>query len=1135
MGIDLKNAIPVVEGVDGLERADQFSLSSATPVELETVYDDAKPAMPTLGGFLKGLITGESLPEDIQTYNIRFEEELQKNPAQRKIAKSLLLPEWEALQSIKSGVVSFLNKEPKPDNPFEIKDRSILEVPEIKKILTSPEYTGYFRTALKAGANLHFNNPTSPFFFMPEDIKNTLIGSIDAIHPDVIAGLTESAGDMLGLGAISGSMGLLERFANSSKFVPKVELPEIYLEGKGYMSAELKSINKVQSAMGDVIKNGSTDPFVDVMKQRKTWNISPQELNLWKGAHSEGQIQYGAGLPIPNNLIAKYNLTETQISNIEKGIMEGLPEALIGELTQKGISLPPGTEKAQPGTNLKGEIASKSLIGDVKGKERQFAKSIGAALPNIKVGGDYIPRENDELWDTAKARIEKDFNRAKDFALRTSSDEAVAVATQIMGHYNKIIETTADQAVKTIMSAEVADFANNIADKLVEAGRTVQAASLISKMTPEAQVIFAAKEIKKYNQKIEDTKGGFLGLSKPIPELTPLQTQEILTRMKEVQNMPEGDDKAIKFKELQDYISDLIPTPLMDKIVSVWKAGLLTGIQTTGVNVLANASHALSEIASDVPAALIDRIISIGTGQRTITTNVKGYGKGFVEGLQKGWRFLKTGYDERNVLSKYDYKKVNMGSSKFAKGLQKYEEFIFGLLGAEDQPFYYGAKLRSLYGQAKVQAINKGLKGKEAKAFIDDLVNNPTDDMLLMAIEDAKIAVFQNDTALGNIARSIQKTPFDIGQFILPFGKTPSAVATQIINYTPAGAIKTAITNMGKGKFNQREFSKGVGKGVGVGTTILGLGYWLYKQGLLNLDRPKTEAEQKLWELEGKSPNTIKVGDKYRQLQVLGPAGNVLLIGAHFARAFEKQGSVAGAMAEGLWGSLKSFEEQTFLQGVNRFLDALSDPQRSAISFVNSFAGSIVPTIVKNVAVATDKKSRLVRNPIEAIMERIPILRYMLEPKVDVFGQDIERMNNFFETMADPTRPSTMKEDTVTNEIRRLIDAKQEVQTSQLGKRMGYNSLTPEQNTSLWYQSGRVAYNKIAELMGYDNYSVMSDEKKATRINKIIQDSKDRAKLDIVMERTKGLEGDELTTVLKEMKKEGLLTQEIFKKLMRLR
>jgi hypothetical protein len=526
-------------------------------------------------------------------------------------------------------------------------------------------------------------------------------------------------------------------------------------------------------------------------------------------------------------------------------------------------------------------------------------------------------------------------------------------------------------------------------------------------------------------------------------------------------------------------------------------------------------------------------LVSLFTKKRTTAFTTAGLGSGAKEGVGKGWRFLRTSYDERNVLSKYDYKRINMGSSKFAKGIQKYEEFVFNLLGAEDQPFYYGAKLRSLYEQAKVSAINKGLKGKEAQSFIDNLVMHPTDDMILLAVEDAKIAVFQNETTLGNIAKKIQNMG-PVSEFILPFGRTPSAVATQIINYTPVGIGKTIINNIGAGKFNQREFSKGIGRGI-TGTAVLGIGAYLYKNGRLNLDRPTTEAEQKLWELEGRIPNSIQIGDKYVQLQVLGPIGNVILVGGHFAKAFSETGSVAGALSEGAFGTIKSFTEQTFLQSINMAMEAISDPKRSAKTFINSFTASFVPTIVKDVATATDKKVRRTGTMREKILSRIPILRQILEPAIDVLGREIVRAENFAATMADPTRSSTMRNDPMVNEIRRLDNLDFSIQTTQLGKKTGYDSLTPEENTQLWKDAGQGAYNKIFDLMADENYEGIPDDVKAKRINKFINDSKDLARISMAIQKTEGLEGDSLKKQLTAMVEDGLLTRELYDKYLRLR
>lgn len=768
-----------------------------------------------------------------------------------------------------------------------------------------------------------------------------------------------------------------------------------------------------------------------------------------------------------------------------------------------------------------------------KPKERGFVTSVKEELPALKVAGQYIPRSTDELAIKAKTLIKEDLATAQNMALKGTDDAAIAIGAELLKKYSQDAEAQKDEVVKDAIYEKAAELANSMATRLTELGRSVQAAAILSRLTPEGQIRFAAKTIQKYNEKIDKTKGGLLGLRKKIPELTPEQIKEILSRMKDIGGMPEGQQKAIMFKELQDYITDLVPTPLIDKIITVWKAGLLTGIKTSGLNIFSNIAHAISETVKDIPATLVDIVVSVGTGKRSVAFTTTGTLKGTKEGADKGWRFLKTGYDERNVLAKYDYKRVNMGSSKVAKGIQKYEETIFNILGTEDQPFYYGAKMRSLYEQAKVAAINKGLKGDAAKAFIDNLVMNPTDEMALLSVEDAKIAVYQNETALGNLAKKFQQLG-PVAEFILPFGRTPSAVATQILNYTPVGTMKTIIGNIGKGRFNQRDFSKGIGRGI-TGTAILGLGAYLFKEGLVNLDRPKTEAEQKLWELEGRSPNTIKIGNKWRTVQTFGPLGNVVLIGGHFMKAYQDSGSIAAAFIQGGFGGMRSFTEQTFLQNVKRALDAYDDPKRSAGNFISSFLASAVPTLIKDVAVATDPKVRTAQGLTQKLIARIPLLRQILEPKVDVFGRDIDRDLNFFETMADPTRPSKMKTDPIVMEIRRLVDADFPIKTTQLGTKFGFKSLTQEENTSLWRESGRNAYERISEFMSDDNYEAIPDDIKAKRINKFISDAQDNARIAIAIEKTGGLEGEELKNTLMQMVEDKLLTQELYRKYLRSR
>ena len=809
----------------------------------------------------------------------------------------------------------------------------------------------------------------------------------------------------------------------------------------------------------------------------------------------------------------------TKADEVERGLA-----SLTDVLSKTKAPLP------SPGGLLpKTGVKTTPLAGE--GIERGFLTSVRTAYPEMKVAGQYIPRATDALATKAKNFVLSNIDEAERIARNATDDDAVAIGAELIKHYGDEAAKTVSAATRNALYDRAAETANIMARNLTEQGRSIQAASILGRLTPEGQIKFAAKEIQKYNEAIDTARGGIGGLRKKVPELTGQQADYILTEMKAIGNLA-GEAKAIRFQKLQNFIADLVPSSLYKKIVSVWKAGLLTGVKTSGLNIFSNTSHALSEKVKDIPAAMVDSVASLFTGERTLTATLRGRG-GVKEGFEKGWRYLKTGYDERNIGTKLDYHRVNFGKNRVAKGIQKYEETVFRLIGSEDQPFYYGAKASSLYNQALAAAKNAGLKGVEKANFVDNLVQNPTDKMLRYAVLDAETAVFQNETVLGKIARQIQKAPG--GEIVVPFGKTPSAVATQILNYSPIGIIKTIVQNIGKGRFDQRLFSQGIGRGL-VGTGALYIGGELFKKGLVALDRPAGEREQKLWELEGKKPNSIKIGDSWRSVQVLGPAGNLLLVGAHFADEFSKSGSPTEALGRAVGGSAKSFSEQTFLTGINQTVAAITDPQRSAEGYFGSMLASTIPTIVSDVARATDPLERRTQTIGERFQARIPGARQGLEPQVDVLGKEKERVGSFLEVMADPTRPSPTGVDSlVILELRRLWEQGFEVSPTLLGDKNGFEILTPEQNTDLWKRAGEITEEKLASLIQKEGYWKLNDDLKAKVVEDVIDKSKLFARVEKILELTTGMEGQALLDRLGELKASGLMTREVFNEFQRLR
>lgn len=777
-----------------------------------------------------------------------------------------------------------------------------------------------------------------------------------------------------------------------------------------------------------------------------------------------------------------------------------------------------------------------------KKDERRFITRARALEPNLDefLDGAKTTRSTDELAATADNLIETDIEKAIDIAKNGTDDNAVATASRLIDKYvNEASEATSD-AARTKLWEAASDIANDAARNLTENGRAIQAASLLGKTTPEGMVRFAARTIQNHNEAVrkaknpvEKTIGNLFGTRdgkalKEIPELTGEQAEDIVKRMKEIEGIEDEVERAMKMKELTDEISSFLPSSLYQKIVNVWKAGLLTGLKTTGLNIASNTAHFASEIIKDVPASVVDRIASIFTGKRTLAATTKGMPKGLKEGAQKGWRYWRTGFDERDIGAKLDYKKINFGKSKLAKAIQAYEETVFKTIGAQDQPFYYASKMRSLASQAIAQARNEGLKGKAAKEFVENLMANPTDDMIKYSVLDAETAVFQNKTQLGKLARAIQNLPG--GQIVLPFGKTPSAVATQIINYSPVGIVKTIIENIGKGKFDQRLFSQGLGRGI-TGTAPIAIGMSLYANDMLTLGYPTSQREREQWELEGRVPNSVNIDGEWRNVAVLGPVGLLLTIGGHYQNGIDETGSTIGGLASSAAGFGNTLTEQSFLKGINQAIEAINDPNRSFEGFASSLAGSVVPTIIADIARASDQYERQTSGPWERFQSRLPGVRETLEPRVTTLGNKVETMGGA-KTMLDPTRPGNeaMREEDrpIVEELRRLNDAGYMTTPTDIVPKAGFESLTPEENTYLRRLTGTAVRDQLKEVMEHPSYMKADDELRSKTLNDRVQDIKIETRARTVLKATEGLEGAELQRKLAQMKQEGLLTKQVF-------
>ena len=724
------------------------------------------------------------------------------------------------------------------------------------------------------------------------------------------------------------------------------------------------------------------------------------------------------------------------------------------------------------------DVGEDILPRATKGKEtRGFLKQVqtsASTSPELAqaakgVSGLYTPKSNAKLLKTARNNISSDIMKAEKIATTARTDEGVATASELIKHYQALGQY--DKAVEVAQKA---------AKNLTEAGRQVQAASLYSRISPEG--------ILRYTQAQIDKVGG---------KKLSSEVAERLTKMaREVQTMPEGMDKAYAVARLQQEISKQIPTNILKKLTTLRKAGLLTGLRTQAGNAVSNLSHIGLNKVSDLPAAAIDAVASVFTGQRTKVFTTRGLASGGAEGVGKAAKFLKTGVDELGLgASKYDISPVNFKS----KTVQKYVDTVFNAMGAADKPYRYAALKNQLYDMAIAEAKNKGLRGPQAGTFIKDFIANPPMEAAQKAAAYAEKSVFGNDTLLSQGATALRNAfennspPMAAAlDILMPFTKVPSAVITRLFDYTPVGAVKEAMKQIRVGKFDQRMFAQALGE-AGTGTGAIALGVALASNGQITGPMPNDQRERDLWALEGKQPNAIRFGDKWYSFNYTSPIGQLLQMGSEVSSAAKEGAGLLAAIEGGVWGGAKAVVDQSFLQGVSGVLEAINDHKRYAEDFAKSNAGSVIPTLIADLAKATDPLQRETNSIAEAVKARIPGLRQGLLPKQDAFGNPLAREGNAAQAMADPFRTTQAKSDPLTAELRRLQDANQGI-TPNADKRKYIQvgnkkyQLNPEELNSLNSATGQETQKYWNQVTQAQQYAGLSDESKKKTLDNIYTD-----------------------------------------------
>ena len=315
--------------------------------------------------------------------------------------------------------------------------------------------------------------------------------------------------------------------------------------------------------------------------------------------------------------------------------------------------------------------------------------------------------------------------------------------------------------------------------------------------------------------------------------------------------------------------------------------------------------------------------------------------------------------------------------SRLSVGVDEFFKAIFRKMEFNAQAYRIASSGK--YGDS--EAVYNALRKIDTKTtdWKDNILRAPElaglpDSARVKLVEDirnfAKQATFQADLgSFGNKILALRAAHPWVAP-VVPFVKTPINIMKDALSYTPLGV-----------------FSKNTPTDVKVARTAIGMGITAalaqqVAEETVTGSYPTDAAKRNAMIAAGIPEYSIRIGDRWYSYARVEPLATIMgsaVDGINAVRDYVDRPSYETKKEKDLVvnvvaGVTKNIASKTFLEGISGVLQALHDPERYGGSFVNSFAGLLVPSFVGAIARTQDPYSRVVTNFGEAVQARVPDL-----------------------------------------------------------------------------------------------------------------------------------------------------------------
>lgn len=678
------------------------------------------------------------------------------------------------------------------------------------------------------------------------------------------------------------------------------------------------------------------------------------------------------------------------------------------------------------------EDETKEVLDGLNFAAIKSVDDIDGAVKVIRHSVEKLKNVPDAITKAADARA-AGINEARRGVRTHEMTEAAAAQKKAM---DIIIERRARNGAGALNAEEihaVQTFRDAAARKLIqlsrEAAKNPSDANLYMQKRMEAVYYAASREF----EGARAEAGRAMDALKIPSKINRLRSQEVRRLLDEMGGVELQRERAERLAQLTDdklaleldgVIKGTFWARTRDSLLKGWINGLLSGPQTHLVNMMSNTSVIAGQVAERAVAGQLSKAFGTEGGVATgeALSQIFGLVEGFKDAFRLGgigrktgtvWHQIRTGESTFGG-SKIDLKETGIhGAAKWGvasetlpgkllDGVSSVVGFPGKALQVEDELFKtlgYRMELRARALRQASQEVAQGkLQSKAIKSRVQQLVDQPPEDLRLGAIDQAVMQTFQNKTGpIGNwLTAGVTRMP--VLRIVLPFVRTPANIFRYAAERSPiapllsqwradiaAGGARRdlALTRMSLGTAGMLAFADMAQSGQIVGRA------------------PEQPGDRAAFLRSGKKEYSVKFGDKWVQLSRLDPVAMTMFTAADLVQTFasadfdESLEEDAGrAWAAAITATASNMMSKTYLSGVSSLMRAMVHGDAAAESYVARLAGSLVPAGSAQLTRAIDPTLRYAETLTDGIMRRVPWGSKDLPPQKDLWGRNIPLTSN---------------------------------------------------------------------------------------------------------------------------------------------